>query len=75
MEQSNSNHLTEREQMMDLLNSQKQLMSLYAQGISEASCPKLRNLLGGHFQNIANDQYQLWSFLNKKGYYPVEQAE
>ena len=39
MEQKNAN-LSERELMMDMLNSQKQLMSLYSLDLSEAACPK-----------------------------------
>jgi spore coat protein F len=74
MEQNSAN-LSERELMMDMLNSQKQLMSLYSLDISESACPKLRNTLGSLFTDISNDQYKLWDLMNRKGYYPVDQAE
>ena len=74
MEQKNAN-LSERELMMDMLNSQKQLMSLYTLDLSEAACPKQRNTLGILYSDVSNDQYKLWDLMNRKGYYPVDQAE
>ena len=67
-------NMTEKELLTDLLNQEKQLMSLYATGIQEASCKNLRKILGNQFSQTSQDQYELFDQMREKGYYQAKDA-
>ena len=67
-------NMTEKELLTDLLNQEKQMMSLYATGIQEASCKNLRKILGNQFNQTSQDQYELFDQMREKGYYQAQDA-
>ena len=71
IQQSN---MTEKELLTDLLNQEKQMMSLYAAGIQDASCMSLRKILGNQFSQTSQDQYELLDKMREKGYYQTQDA-
>ena len=74
MEQNQFN-MCEKDVLMDMLSTQKSLMSMYSLEISESVSPELRNTLDSLFSTVSSDQYKLWNLMNQKGFYPVENAE
>ena len=73
--QHNTPNMTEKDLMTDMLNYQKHLINNFASGLMETADPPLRNTINTHLSALANDQFKLWQLMNKKGYYPVEQAD
>lgn len=71
---SRQSNMTEKELLSDLLNQEKQMMSLYATGIQEASCRNLRKLMAGQFNQTSQDQYELFDRIRDKGYYQSKDA-
>ncbi len=67
-------NMTEKELLADLLNQEKQMMSLYATGIQEASCKNLRKVLSSQFNQTSQDQYELFDQMREKGYYQTQDA-
>ena len=67
-------NLSEQDLLNDLLNQEKQLMSSYATFIQEASCENLRRILTNQFNQISQDQYQVFDHMRQKGYYQTKDA-
>ncbi len=67
-------NLSEQDLLNDILNQEKQLMSSYSTYIQEASCPNLRKILTNQFNQISNDQYQIFDHMRQKGYYQTKDA-
>ena len=53
----------------------KQRMSAYSTLIAETTCPNLRTMLQDLFVEAAEDQYAIFDFMHKQGWYPVKQAK
>lgn len=70
-----SNKLTEKDLMCDLLSSEKQILSSYCIGITEASCPNLREILISNFHRAQETQYKSFDVMREKGWYPIKDAE
>ena len=66
--------MSEKELLADLFNQEKQMMSLYAAGIQEASCRNLRKLLSSQFNQISQDQFELFDQMREKGYHQAKEA-
>ena len=56
----------------DLLITCKQRMSAYSTLIAETTCPNLRTMLQDLFVEAAEDQYAIFDFMHKQGWYPVK---
>jgi spore coat protein CotF len=67
-------HLNEKELMQDLLTSEKQVISAYSTGITESSCPNLRNTLVKNFESVQDIQYKVFDAMSTKGWYPTKDA-
>jgi spore coat protein CotF len=67
-------NMTEQDLLTDLLNQEKHLMSLYAAGIQEASCKNLRKLLISQFNQVSQDQFEVFDQMREKGYYQTRDA-
>lgn len=65
---------SEQELMQDLLASEKQVISAYSTGITEASCPNFRNVLVNNFKNTQDVQYKIFDAMRQKGWYEVKDA-
>jgi len=68
-------NMTEQDLLNDLLNQEKQLMSSYATFIQEASCENLRKILSNQFNQVSQDQYQVFDQMRQKGYYQAKDAQ
>ncbi len=71
----NSNSFGEKEMLSDALSSQKLATDNYNTFANECSNPAVKN----EFMNILNEEHQIqfevFSELHKRGWYPVQQAE
>lgn len=72
---THNSNFTEKEIMDDLLMSEKQVASAYNTGITESTCPILRNLLSNCLNNIQECQYEVFSVMNQRGWYQVREAD
>ncbi len=70
----NQPSLSEKDLLNDLLNQEKQLISTYSTYITEASCTNLRRVLQSQFTQTAEDQYEVFDHMRKKGYYQTKDA-
>ncbi|WP_125153388.1 spore coat protein [Clostridium rectalis] len=69
-----SPNLSEKDLMNDLLATEKQVISAYSTGITETSCPNLRNVLLNNFRNAEDTQYKVFDAMRQKGWYPTKDA-
>jgi spore coat protein CotF len=69
-----NNKLTEKDLMHDLLATEKQVITAYSTGITETSCPNLRNTLVTNFKNAQDTQYKIFDAMKQKGWYTVKDA-
>ncbi len=71
----NANSFGEREMLTDALSSQKFTTENYNKFANECSNPAVKN----EFMNILNEEHQIqfevFSEMHKRGWYPVQQAE
>ena len=67
--------LDDKAMLNDLLITCKQRMSAYSTLIAETTCPNLRTMLQDLFVEAAEDQYAIFDFMHKQGWYPVKQAK
>lgn len=70
-----SNKMDDKAMLNDLLITSKQRMSAYSTLISETTCADLRTMLQDLFVEAAEDQYAIFDFMHKQGWYPVKQAK
>jgi len=72
MQQTN---LSEKDLLNDLLETEKSLISSYSTFISESSCQNLRKVLTSQFTETAQDQFEVFESMRKKGYYQTKDAQ
>lgn len=70
-----NNKLTEKDLMHDLIATEKQVISAYSTGITEASCPNLRNTLVTNFKNAQDVQFKVFDAMRQKGWYQIKDAQ
>ncbi len=75
MEQSKSACWGEKEQMTDLLCSEKHLATTYLAMLLESATPEVVQLLTGILSDTQQMQHSLFEEMNSRGYYPVEKAK
>jgi spore coat protein F len=66
--------MNEKEMMMDLLATEKQVISAYSTGITESSCNNLRNTLVNNFKNVQDIQFRVFDSMKQKGWYTTKDA-
>ncbi|MCT8975954.1 spore coat protein [Clostridium sp. CX1] len=66
--------MQEKDLMQDLLTSEKQVISAYSTGITEASCQNLRDTLVNNFKNVEDVQYKIFDAMKQKGWYATKDA-
>ncbi len=71
MPMSNSG-LSEQELISDLLASEKQVISAYNTGITETSCPSLRQHLTKCLTSSQEIQYQIFNSMQQRGWYQTK---
>ncbi|WP_102398885.1 spore coat protein [Haloimpatiens massiliensis] len=72
---TNQPSFTEQELMQDILATEKQVISAYSTGITESSCPNLRNVLVDNFSRTQDIQYKVYDAMRQKGWYPTKDAQ
>ena len=69
MKSSKSNtQLNEKDAILDLLESEKQLMSFYTTALFEGSTKSIRKNFSAHLNSVAENQYCLWNQMSTRGY-------
>ena len=69
------NVLNDKNMLRDVLMHLKDLMTTHGMAIKESSCPNMRKLCTKLNEQIEKDQFALFQYMNKNGYYPVQDAE
>ncbi|QUH24859.1 spore coat protein [Serpentinicella alkaliphila] len=72
---TNNPAFSEKELMNDLIASEKQVTSAYNTGITETSCPNLRQELTKCLTETQEIQYQLFDAMKQRGWYQTKQAQ
>lgn len=72
--QMNHPTFSEKDLMNDLLTSEKQVISAYNTGITEASCPNLRQHLTKCLTDTQEIQYQIFNAMKQRGWYETKPA-
>lgn len=69
MKSSKSNtQLNEKDALLDLLESEKQLMSFYTTALFEGSTKSIRRSFSTHLNSVSENQYQIWNQMTTRGY-------
>ena len=66
--------LNERDALLDLLNTEKSLMALYSQALSEGCSKGYREEINDIFRDTSFDQLKVFLMLTDKGYTKVKSA-
>lgn len=66
--------LNERDSLQDMLDSEKQLISLYANALFEGSTKAVRKNFSENLLSVANNQYTIFTQMNTRGYYEPKPA-
>ena len=71
---NNTQNLTERELLTDLLHTEKDMAKTYAGSVTESASPQLRKLLIRNMTECAEDQLCVFEEMSKRNMYPTKQA-
>ncbi len=75
MDNKNSTTLDDKQSMEDLLTSEKAIIGAYSQLLCESATPAVKRSLMSILDEEYKVQEELFTVMNKKGWYPVEGAE
>ncbi len=67
--------LSDQELAFDLLYQEKPLLANIASEVLEASQPGMRQVLNDCYMQIGQDQLEIFSQMQKQGWYPVKPAQ
>lgn len=67
--------LNEKDAIMDMLESEKQLISFYATALFEGSSKSVRKEFATHLDSVAENQYCLFNQMSTRGYYTPTPAQ
>ncbi|MDE7301416.1 MAG: spore coat protein [Clostridia bacterium] len=73
--QKSDTTLNEKDAIMDMLESEKQLMSFYTTALFEGSSKSIRKGFSSHLNTVAENQYCLYNQLSTRGYYTPAPAQ
>lgn len=66
--------LTDKDIISDVLGSQKSLITLYSTALCESSCKNMRDVVSTKLTECAQDQFDMFLYMNERGMYPTENA-
>lgn len=66
--------LNEKDALQDMLESEKQLMSLYTTALFEGSTKAMRKNFSSNLMGVAENQYCIYNQMNTRGYYEPQPA-
>jgi len=67
--------LGDKDMLNDILNTEKQLVSVYASFLCECADMDGRQVFAGNLNQTAQDQYATFQLMQQKGWYQTEQAQ
>ena len=70
-----SQPLSDQELAFDLLYQEKSLLANIASEVLEASQPGMRQVLNDCYMQIGQDQWEIFSQMQRQGWYPVKPAQ
>ena len=66
--------LNEKDALQDMLESEKQLMTLYTTALFEGSTKSMRKNFSANLLGVAENQYTLFTQMSSRGYYQPQPA-
>lgn len=75
MKTKSDTQLNEKDALLDMLESEKQLMSFYATALFEGSSKSVRKGFQSHLTSVAENQYSIYSQMSNRGYYQPAPAQ
>ena len=66
--------LNEKDSLQDMLESEKQLMTLYTTALFEGSTKSIRKSFSANLMGVAENQYTLFTQMSTRGYYQPQPA-
>ncbi len=66
--------LNEQDALQDMLESEKQLMSLYTTALFEGSTKSMRKNFSTNLMGVAENQYTIFTQMSTRGYYKPQPA-
>ena len=73
--QKSESSLNEKDAILDMLESEKQLMSVYTTALFEGSTKTIRKEFSTNLLGVADDQYTLFTQMSTRGYYQPKPAQ
>ena len=73
--QKSQSSLCEKDAIMDMIDSEKQLMSLYTTALFEGSTKSMRKAFSENLLAVSSDQYDLFTQMSARGYYKPAPAQ
>ena len=67
--------LNEKDTLQDMLEAEKQLMSLYTTALFEGSTKSVRKNFSTNLLGVADNQYCIFSQMQSRGYYEPQPAK
>lgn len=67
--------LNEKDTLQDMLEAEKQLMSLYTTALFEGSTKSVRKNFSTNLLGVAENQYCIFSQMQSRGYYEPQPAK
>lgn len=68
-------NLSEKDAANDLLIQEKEMIKVYGSFLPEGSTAQLRNILKKNMEVVSQQQYEVFSAMQSKGYYEVKEAQ
>lgn len=66
--------LNEKDALQDMLESEKQLMTIYTTALFEGSTKAMRKNFSANLLGVAENQYSLFTQMSARGYYQTQPA-
>ena len=66
--------LNEKDALQDMLESEKQLMTIYTTALFEGSTKSMRKNFSSNLIGVADNQYTLFTQMSARGYYQPQPA-
>lgn len=66
--------LNEKDALQDMLQSEKQLMTIYSTALFEGSTKSVRKEFSANLLGVAENQYCLFTQMSSRGYYQPQPA-
>lgn len=67
--------LNEKDTLQDMLEAEKQLMSLYTTALFEGSTKSIRKNFSANLLGVAENQYSIFTQMQSRGYYEPQPAQ